>query len=593
MDDRQRNQSALLDAIYGAAITPRDYLEFGRVWDDTILKLVEEDAEASLREQAEALDLRKHFNRAFEVFEKVRLGEQQSLQGFLDSQAYGGAVCKPNGQIIASNTSFHRQFELGPDDNLCAMGRQVSPLVSVGGKAFDENWLLVVDEQTAFRHYGDDGSQTVLIVERFNQASFDTSSSDSLILIRSTKLEWSRQVDDFLRSRFSLTEAEAQIARSLMAGQRSDEISASRGSKKSTVRQQIKSVLEKTQTNTQAMLVALLVSLHHLFGTRRHHETKRTIHLDREDRIHETVVEQTPHWGTIDFEIYGRPSGRSVFFLHSQMSSAVPTPEMIDAMAKEDLLVFAPRKPGVGQTSLEQLDTDPKGFVGAFIAMLEDQSVEFSALVGQGMSGVAMVDWACQTPSFDGAVVTIDTGIPFTKREQFEHMPPVSKRIFWTVWDCPDLFYAPFAFASEALFASDEGEAAFMEDQFKDIAHDFRLIKDPKFYDLARTTMRDFMSTPKRSADELVYWMQDWTLQLSRASEAGRLTVLQSEHHDFLRFEDTESYFAQMPNVRVVQLDDCAQLCVFEKPDLIAAEIVDSLARAGNHGGTGLLGSGN
>lgn len=478
---------------------------------------------------------------------------------------------------------------MGPDDNLSALDGQIAPLLSYESGVSGGHWLSAEGDLTAFRHYDEDGSHNILLVEPVDPVRFDHQPTGSLVLVRSTKLNWSSQVSNFLSSRTGLTPAEIQVSQSLMEGLRSDEIAVARGSKKSTVRQQIKSVMEKTQTSTQAMLVALLVSLHHLFGTGAYQRTNRSIHSHSEGTIHETIVEDTPHWGTIDFELYGKPGGEPVFFLHSQMSSAKPTEQMIEAMAKRGLLVFAPRKPGLGQTSPEQLETDPKGFVSAFISMMGDSSILFRVLVGHGMSGVAMVDWAAQNPSFSGSVVTLDTGIPFTKREQFEHMPPVSKRIFWTVWDCPELFYAPFAFASEALFASKKGEAAFMNDQFKDIIHDFALIEDPCFYGLARLSMRDFMSTPKRSADELVYWVKDWTPELNKVAKTGRLTVLQSEHHDFLRFSDTANYFEQLPGVRLTQLDNCAQLCMFEKPDLIAAEIVDSITRLENRDHVGLL----
>ncbi|MEP0391810.1 MAG: hypothetical protein ABJ205_10610 [Erythrobacter sp.] len=54
MDDESRNQLALLDAIYGAAIEPKDYLSFAKVWDETILKFVEGDEDASYSSHADA-----------------------------------------------------------------------------------------------------------------------------------------------------------------------------------------------------------------------------------------------------------------------------------------------------------------------------------------------------------------------------------------------------------------------------------------------------------------------------------------------------------------------------------------------------------
>lgn len=571
MVSEQSSQSALLDAIYGAAIEPKDYLEFAKVWDATILKLVENDRANSLSETADTLELRKHFARAFEVFEKSRLGQQQSLQSMIDSQAFASALCRSDGQITVCNASFSAQFGLGVGGNLSALSRDLERMAHDGKDTGRGSMLALGDEHTAYRHYDKAGTSSLVLVERFDADG--ANGVGRTHLVRSTKLEWSPKVSEFLQSTLSLTQAEAEIAGAILKGMRIDEIAQLRERKAGTVRQQVKTVMEKCGVHSQAALMALLVSLHHLFAAKPDVEGKRQIHCDTATRIHETVVKTSALWGTIDFEIYGDPRGQPVAFFHSQMSSARPTKAMIEAMAKAGLLVFAPRKPGLGETSMEKQDTDPVGFVAAFVHLMEDSGYTARALLGQGMSGVAVVEYAAQAPDFTGALVTIDTGIPFTRREQFEHMPPVSKRIFWTVWDCPELFYAPFAFASEAMQASESGERTFMDDQFKDIPHDHALIEDPAFYALARQSMRDFMSTPKRSADELVHWMHDWTDALDTACARLPVLFLQSEHHDFLRADAIREYLAQRRRASTICLEDTAQLCVFERPDLIARKI--------------------
>ena len=578
MDDSQRNQSALLDAIYGAAIEPGQYLEFAKIWDSTILKSVEGDEDSSLRTQADELELRKHFNRAFEVFEKSRHGQRQSLQSFLDTQAFAGALCQSDGKIVACNSAFTAQFGLEVKDDLSALTDKVQPLVGLKTQANSGKWLLVEDQQTAYRFYDDNGSHSLLLLERFDQDSDGKPVANPMFLVRSSKLEWSPKVGEFLATSFGLTASEIEIAQQILLGMRSGEIAESRKRSKGTVRQQIKSIMDKTEASTQATLTGLLVSLHHLFASRPSTEPKRKIHHQSAGKIHETVIAEAPLWGTIEYECFGAMSGKPIFFLHSQMSVAKPWPAMFDAMANAGLLVFAPRKPGLAATALERQKTDPVGFVSAFIELMKDNGVQFEALVGQGMSGVAMIDYVAQNPDFGGRLVTIDSGIPFTRREQFEHMLPVSKRIFWTVWDCPELFYAPFAFASEALFASDAGEAAFMHDQFKDIPHDHALIEDSEFYRLANQAMRDFMSTPRRSADELVYWMQDWTGALETVASRMPILFLQSEFHDFLRLPDTTEYLDALPKIKAVLLEDTAQLCVIERPELIAQHIAAHIA---------------
>ncbi|GAA0465097.1 hypothetical protein GCM10009096_02050 [Parasphingorhabdus litoris] len=578
MDDERSNQSALLDAIYGAAIQPKDYLAFAKVWDETILKFVEGDDDASHSTHADALELRKHFNRAFEVFEKSRLGQQRSLQSYLDGQAFAGALCHENGKIAACNAGFETQFGLRVGEDISTLADQAQPLSLSAGHAQGKNWLALPEEEAAFRIYEEKGPNSLLLIEKFDPSVNGLVAAQPMLLVRSSKIEWSPKVGMFLNEKFGLTQSEGEIAEQIMLGLRSEEIAIDRNRSKGTVRQQIKSIMDKTETSTQAALVNLMVSLHHLFAAKPIPDAKRQVHLQTSDKVHMTAVVDAPLWGSIDYEVYGSPSGKPVVFIHSQMSSAKPSSAMIDAMAEAGLLVLAPRKPGLGATAMEQQGTDPVGFIAAFMELLKREGSDPVAIIGQDMSGVAAIEYAAQNPDFGGCIITLDTGIPFTRREQFEDMRPVSKRIFWTVWDCPELFYAPFAFASEALFSNETAEKAFMHDQFKDIPHDHALIQDPEYYALALAGMSDFMSTPKRSADELVHWVQDWTDALHSLAKRSRVVFIVSEGHDFLRFSDIAEYLHDIPNSEVLLLKNTARLCVFEKPDDVAAAIAATLS---------------
>lgn len=581
MEPSLKMQSALLDAIYGAAIRPSDYIAFTKVWDATIARLAERDTSGSLKLHAEALELRKHFNRAFEVFEKGRHGQRQNLQEFLDRQASAGAVCHANGEIIACNTHFTQQFGLNVGGQLSDIKDSLSPVKTSTCGSQLANLTGAGEEPFVYRIYDEEAAHSILVIEGLSGSDFQNLRSEEMFLVRSNHVQWSDKVGEFLIANFGLTQAEVDISKLLLAGMRSEGIAVLRARSKGTVRQQIKAVMEKTEATTQVALVTLLLSLHHLLAAKITRGASETVHLSKPDRIHTTVIAEAPLWGVIEYDCYGVPGGKPVAFFHSEMSSARPTAAMIDAMADEGLLVFAPRKPGLGATSIERQSTDPKGFVSAFVSLLAGQGIRTRALVGQGMSGVAVTDFAATDPSATDAVVTINTGIPYTRREQFDHFPPVAKRIFWTIWEDPELFFAPFAFASEAMLASSESERAFMVNQFSDIPHDQKLIEDPEFYAVAVQSMRDFMSTPKRSADDLVYWMHDWTEALRSVAERMPMLFLQSEYHNYLRQDVIAQYIADYPNARAEILPDVALLGVIEKPRAVAQKIASVLNSAG------------
>ena len=66
---------------------------------------------------------------------------------------------------------------------------------------------------------------------------------------------------ELLRSLFDLTASEARVARGLAAGQSPEDIADSGGVAMTTIRTQIRRVLEKTGCSRQAELVALLASV--------------------------------------------------------------------------------------------------------------------------------------------------------------------------------------------------------------------------------------------------------------------------------------------------------------------------------------------
>jgi len=66
---------------------------------------------------------------------------------------------------------------------------------------------------------------------------------------------------DLVQSLFDLTPAEARVARSLAAGNTVEDIASSAGVSRTTVRTQVRGVLEKTGCRRQAEVVALLSNI--------------------------------------------------------------------------------------------------------------------------------------------------------------------------------------------------------------------------------------------------------------------------------------------------------------------------------------------
>ena len=80
------------------------------------------------------------------------------------------------------------------------------------------------------------------------------------VLVVSSELHWPEGFDDLLRSAFEFTEAETDVVRGLAEGRSLVEIAERRGRSLATLRTQLKSVMAKTETRSQAELVRLTLS---------------------------------------------------------------------------------------------------------------------------------------------------------------------------------------------------------------------------------------------------------------------------------------------------------------------------------------------
>ncbi len=571
---------------------PQNYLSFAKVWDDYFAELMLDGGGLNAPDVAGTSILKQHFERALNVFEIARTQRQQTAREFLNDQKFAAAVAHLDGSLIASNAAFDRQFTLPVGqsiyDNLERLGTATTDKQGDkqgnGAKTLREG----ANTSVAARYFLPNGAETIVVIEQLRDQAFDDIDAKNLLLVKCCYAEWTQSGARVLVEAFGLTPAELDIARQLYAGQKVRQISEQRNRSLGTVQKQVKSLLAKAQVSTQNDFIRLALGLMHVVEISPIPKVAAQANLLPDRSFKEVSVKEFKPGRRLQYAHYGRSDGDPVLFLHGHTSSASPSYSLVRAAAQEGLQIIAPCKPGVDGSSGADDAFAPMEFIEECLLLLESLNIDRIPIVGHAMSGVYAIEAAARYPDRFCAVALCDTGTPLVHAKQFEAMPEASQRIFLAAKNTPDLLYTPFAFAAGAALEAEETQDAFVRSQFQESEHDTQLLDQPAIYSAAKEAMIWFMKTAKRSVDELVYWVSDWSDAFDLVSKNRPVLFVQSERHEWLPTHHTVEFCRNLPNANFRILPKTAQLFIYEQPEAFCRalrELVDmSPSRPGGGG---------
>lgn len=207
-------------------------------------------------------DLRSHLARSAFVSSRLGLQRAKGANEALSAMGLPAVLLGLDGTVIEANSLIaempdHVQWRSNNRIGL-ADGR-ANELLSAALAALNS------DVDFAVRSFplraGSDAAMSVAHVIPIRRTAHDIFSGGYALLIVTPVSAKVAPPVELLRSLFDLTVSEARVARSLAAGQTPEEIAESGGVAISTVRTQLRRVLEKTGCTRQAEVVSLLASV--------------------------------------------------------------------------------------------------------------------------------------------------------------------------------------------------------------------------------------------------------------------------------------------------------------------------------------------
>jgi pimeloyl-ACP methyl ester carboxylesterase len=145
---------------------------------------------------------------------------------------------------------------------------------------------------------------------------------------------------------------------------------------------------------------------------------------------------------------YGNPAHRAVVFHHGFGSSSLELPDDAALLARLQLQLLAPDRPGVGQSSVYRRLSFPS-FADDVVAMLEALEIrEPVGVMGWSVGGVHALALAARHPARVAAVQLLSTCLPLGEPAAYRHLSPTWKLLRWGQVGFPWLNRATFLWLS-------------------------------------------------------------------------------------------------------------------------------------------------
>ena len=155
-----------------------------------------------------------------------------------------------------------------------------------------------------------------------------------------------------------------------------------------------------------------------------------------------------PDGRTLGLTRYGNPAHRAVVFHHGFGSSGRELPDDAALLARLQLQILAPDRPGVGGSSVFRALTFPS-FADDVVAMLDALEIwEPVGVMGWSVGGVLALALAARHPLRVAAGQLLSTGLPLGERAAYRHLSPLWKALRWGQLSFPWLNRTTFLWLS-------------------------------------------------------------------------------------------------------------------------------------------------
>ncbi len=396
------------------------------------------------------------------------------------------------------------------------------------------------------------------------------------VIALASELGWPAGFTDMLRGAFDLSPAEGEVIRALAEGAPLADIATARGRSIATIRAQIKSIMSKTETRSQAELVRLTLSTMEMAQFT--DDSATTLPMSSEGfgtlapRPFRTFI--LPDGRRLDYLVLGDPDGKPCLFLPLDYGLVRWPAPAEDEATRRGMKIVVPVRPGYGRST-------PLAKGTAYIPQVTDDLVALMDHLDMGrvpivsLGGDSYYAFALHAayPERVAALICAAGVLPFNRPEQYERMDKWHRFILAGARYTPHLL--PFMVKAGFALAHRLGKRGFIHAVYGKSGADVATFEIPEVFEAmvcgSEVCLSDKHSAHDAFAREIIaHETSDWTVELAAlrvAQQAGQVAV-----HFFNGMQDPqvppgtiEEFRSDYPWVEFNLFPDAGQLLFFLK----------------------------
>lgn len=569
------DRDELIDHIYAVAIEPERFGELIDIWDKHLNK-VGEQVNYNFSEELKLVN--RHLDRASTILSMVEESEQHLPQPMLEklnSEAQAMIALAEDGSINAANNAARALFgiEDGADlDNLPLHPDGLKKIRTISSDLFDREASRPTLPPNLCRIETINSDAPLLVT----LSLWETAGNRRFVLMKSADVTWPAHLSPLVKRAFDLTEAEVDVMKLLVEGNKLESVAGLRGSSMSTVRTQVRSIYAKTSTHNQSELLRMAIGLttlelagkNTLTGAYQSPPDASAVCFPLAD--HRRIL-SLPDGRQLDYAIFGPEDGIPCLHFHNEFYGDIWPAKLAELAMKNRLRVIAPARAYYGRTSpypdgvlsFEQTSIDIEH-------LLENLGVDRVVAVAQVWGMRFALKFANRRPDIVAAIVGAAPSLPFSPSDDRRKMPKISRFVANIVRHQSHML--EFAAKSGYALHSRTGSKKFLEALLSQSEPDLRVIQDP---DNLAAIVEGFKFS---SAHEHKAYFYDYhqTLPNDRQMLIGQpcktYAVIGTEDNNS-RHERAEKLIEEGANLEIIRADSGGEMLFYSHPELIVSAI--------------------
>ncbi len=564
-------QSSLVDTVYAGSLNPALYDQVFKTWDEQFEASLKTNAlnHMSGFDWAEAFIA--HFDRAGELLDHIQPEHRKSIIDEISHMPYAGILSTLDGVIIKSNrhareyiqdTPYETIFDLPLSDH---SKQTLKAIVSQDLRVGSSNILRYeLSEHTA---------PLVLTCDIIqDKDAFSPTDNHLGLLLRAVHAVWTERVERTLMDTFDLSRAEIDLLHHLYKGLSISETVAQTGKSQPTLRSQLSSILHKTGTKSQSALARLTVSVVQTIADKPAINSDPLAKKAPSAALQERQTIALSNGLSVEVVKSGAMNGR-VFYFISQVCSPFLSPEIVEALAKNNICLIAPFKSGSGQTTKTPSSFGLEDWADMHLEVLHKLGYDNFVCGGYTPGGIYALEIAKRAKEKCRAVLLAASGAPITSMRQIYAMTGPAKRLVLAARYTPRLLFTPIKFIAADFKASEAGKNRACRYYLKESATDEKMLENPQLLELFKENIAYSFENVQQVTQDYIYWAQDQTELFEAVAQTCPIHFFHGGDDKLMRPEFIQSFIETRNNMTLRTVDGHGHLIMYTAPALFAEDI--------------------